>query len=80
MCKNLKGQRPLMAEIWSPEKNSIVQWAVIGCKLKQSANEGYNSRASLTGLVLSFIACFILLVIARQIHSCTTVSSSLKGC
>jgi len=41
-----------------------VPFAVIGCKLKQNANEGYNSCASLAGLVLSFIACFILLVIA----------------
>jgi len=41
-----------------------LQCALIGCKLKQNANEGYNSRASLAGLVLSFIACFILLVIA----------------
>jgi len=31
---------------------------------KQNANEGCNSCASLAGLVLSFIACFILLVIA----------------
>jgi len=38
--------------------------AVIGCKLKQNANEGCNSCASLAGRVLSFIACFILLVIA----------------
>ena len=37
---------------------------VIGCKLKQNANEGRNSCASLAGLVLCFIACFILLVIA----------------
>jgi len=35
---------------------------VIGCKLKQNANEGCNSCASLARLVLSFIACFILLV------------------
>jgi len=41
-----------------------VQCAVIVCKLKQNANEGCNSCASLAGLVLSFIACFILLVIA----------------
>jgi len=38
--------------------------AIIGCKLKQNANEGRNSCASLAGLVLSFIACFILLVSA----------------
>jgi len=38
--------------------------AVIGCKLKQNANEGCNSVASLAGLVLCFIASFILLVIA----------------
>jgi len=36
--------------------------SVIGCKLKQNANEGCNSCAYLAGLVLSFIACFILLV------------------
>jgi len=36
----------------------------IGCKLKQNANEGCNSCASLAGFVLSFVACFILLVIA----------------
>jgi len=41
-----------------------VQCAVSGCKLKQNTNEGCNSYASLAGLVLSFIACFILLVIA----------------
>jgi len=40
------------------------RYAVVGCKLKQNANEGYNSCASLAGLVLCFIACFILLVIA----------------
>jgi len=40
------------------------QW-LQGCKLKQNANEGCNSCATvLAGLVLSFIACFILLVIA----------------
>ena len=39
-------------------------WTVIGCKLKQNANESCNSCASLAGLVLCFIACFILLVIA----------------
>jgi len=31
-------------------------------KLKQNANEGCNSCASLAGLVVRFIACFILLV------------------
>jgi len=44
-----------------------VQCAVIGCKLKQNANEGCSTHcscASLAGLVLSFVACFILLVIA----------------
>jgi len=40
------------------------RYAVIGCKLKQNANEGCNSCASLAGLILCFIACFILLVIA----------------
>jgi len=46
--------------------------AVIGCKLKQNANEGCNNCASLAGLVLSFIACFIacliLLLIAPLIN------------
>jgi len=37
-----------------------VHRTVIGCKLKQNANEGCNSCASLAGLVLSFV----LLVIA----------------
>ena len=41
----------------------MVHCTVIGCKLKQNANEGCDSCASLAGLVLSFIACFILLVI-----------------
>jgi len=41
-----------------------VQCAIIGCKLKQNAYEGCNSCARFAGLVLSFIACFILLVIA----------------
>jgi len=36
----------------------------IGCKLKQNANEGCNSCAILAELVFSFIARFILLVIA----------------
>jgi len=35
-----------------------------GAKLQRNANEGCNSCASLARLVLSFIACFILLVIA----------------
>jgi len=43
---------------------SLQPMTAIGCKLKQNANEGCNSCASLVGLVLSFIACFILLVIA----------------
>jgi len=33
-------------------------------KLKQNANEGCDSCAILAGLVLCFIACFVLLVIA----------------
>jgi len=35
--------------------------------VKQNANEGCNSCASLAGLVLSFIACFVLLLIAPLI-------------
>ena len=45
------------------------RYADIGCKLKQNANDGCNScAASLAGLVLSFIASFISLVIATLIH------------
>ena len=45
------------------------RYAVVGCKLKQNANDGCNSLlcnrcVSLAGLVLNFTACFILLVIA----------------
>ena len=35
-----------------------VPYAVIGCKLKQNANEVCNSCASLAGLVLCFIAFY----------------------
>ena len=35
----------------------------ISCELKQNGNESCNSCASLAGLVLCFITCFILLVI-----------------
>jgi len=51
------------------------RYAVIGCKLKQNANEGCNSCASLAGLVLSFIACFILHVI----ESLPALRSPLDG-
>jgi len=44
--------------------NRTGRYAVIGCKLKQNANEGCNSCTCLAGLVLCFIACFILLVVA----------------
>jgi len=44
-----------------------LQCAVIGCKLKQNAIKGCDSCAILAGLVLSFIACFILLVIAHLV-------------
>ena len=37
-------------------------------QLKQNYNEGYNSSASLARLILSFIECFILLVIAPLPH------------
>jgi len=55
--------------------------AVIGCKLKQNANEDCNSCASLEGLVLSCIACFVLLVIAplayyeEQLYVCVQRST-----
>ena len=44
-------------------------YAVIGCKLKQNSNDRCNSCASLTWLVLCFIACFISLVIASSSSS-----------
>ena len=47
-----------------PRRYAPGRYAVIGCKLKQNADEGCNSCASLAGLVLCFISCFILLVIA----------------
>jgi len=40
-----------------------------GCKLKQNVIAGCNSCANLAGLVLCFIACFILLVIAPFVVS-----------
>ena len=40
-------------------QSSPGRYAVIDCKLKQNANEGCNSCASLAGLVLSFIVLFI---------------------
>jgi len=42
----------------SPGRYAVI--AVIGCKLKQNANEGCNSCASLAGLVLCFIACYCM--------------------
>jgi len=44
------------------------RYAVICCKLKQNANE-YCNNASLAGLVLCVIACFILLVIAPLVKA-----------
>ena len=59
--------QPLLAFCFSLQlgvPSSPGRYAVIGCKLKQNANEGCNSCESLAGLVLSFIACLILHVIA----------------
>jgi len=50
------------------------RYAVIGCKLKQNANEGCNSCASLAWLALRFIECFIVLVIAPWRRSRSGVS------
>ena len=55
----------------------VLDYAVIGCKLKQNANEGRNSCGSLTGLVLCFIVYFILLVIAPLLGHCTHRCNSL---
>jgi len=52
--------------------------AVIGCKLNQNANEGCNSCARLAGLVLSFIPCFILLVIAPLSKALSQLRYKLK--
>ena len=54
-------------------------YAVIDCKLKQNANEGCNSCASLAGHVLCFIACFILLVIAPLPGICLEGGTLLGG-
>ena len=54
------------------------RYTVIGCKLKQNANEGCNSCAILAGLVLFFIACFILLMIAPLVHLCPVSSLVLS--
>jgi len=43
-----------------------------------NANEGCNSCASLAGLVLSFIACFILLVIALAIQTDAQTDKSFR--
>jgi len=53
--------------------------AVIGCKLKQNANEGCNNCACLAGLVLYFIACFILVVIAPLAFADDAVAASAGG-
>jgi len=46
MCRSQK--------VW-PQNSAVVTWyAVIGFKLKQNANDGCNSCASLTGLVLLY--------------------------
>ena len=59
----------------------MTRYAVIGCKLKQNANEGCNSCASLAGLVLCFIACLILLVIAplEDVHPIGRVDRSTSS-
>jgi len=65
----LKTSPARLAPLLQPSLAFCSQWrrtvyATIGCKLKQNANEDCNSCASLAGLVLCFVACFILLVIA----------------
>jgi len=46
--------RLLRSDHWTVRRHWLRQ-------LKQNADEGCNSCASLAGLVLSFIACFIVL-------------------
>jgi len=48
--------------------------------LKQNANEGCNSCASLAGLVLSFTACFILLVCDRSFSAICVIGTFLAFC
>jgi len=50
---------------------------VIGCKLKQNANEGCNSCASLAGLVLSLSACFIFLWSLLYMSRCRGLPAEL---
>jgi len=65
------------ATSWPQIKERSQECAVIGCKLKQNANEGCNSCASLAGRVLSFIARFTLLVIAPYLPN--TAAIGLRG-
>ena len=53
--------------------SSLGRYAVIGCKLKQNANEGCNSCASLAGLILCFVACYILFVISPPLDAAVDV-------
>jgi len=58
------------------------RWAVIGCKLKQNANEGCNSCASLAGSMLSFIACMFYFTCdrsLRHVESCDMELETLRG-
>jgi len=65
---------------YRPGLDGTGRYAVIGCKLKQNASEGCNSCASLAGLVLSFTACFILLVIAPLIVLRCRGPSGVREC
>ena len=53
--------QPSLAFCFSLQPMTAYRPGVIGCKLKQNANDGCDSCAT---VVLCFVACFILLVIA----------------
>jgi len=63
----LQLQQAAATKVLQDLHNCSGRYAVIGCELKQNVNEGCNSCASLAGLVLCFIACFTLLVIASWV-------------
>jgi len=56
----IKQSAARLAQLLQPSLAFCFSLQPLGCKLIQNANEGCNSCASLAGLVLSFIACFIL--------------------
>ena len=76
----------LLRNCCSPHWHFVGRYAVIGCKLKQNANEGRNSCASLAGLVLFY--CMFYFTCDRSLralglnlyHNYDFVKLKLKTC